>query len=113
MGTLDYNPSTRIILVYGSDEKTADDIMISGGFDIDPGERIGDEEFFQDFVAILLEDFLPAPAREELLQFIAEHTDPGTYESTIYGFEIYLSIQDNTDKNLHIFTLIINETQEE
>ena len=87
VGTYQYNSSSVFMLAYGTNEETADDIMLRGAFAIDLETRSEDEAFFQEFIAILLEDFLPDPAREELLQFIAEHPDLGSYTSTLYGFE--------------------------
>jgi hypothetical protein len=113
LGTYQYNASTLIMLIYGTNPETADDLLMRGAFLIDSETRSEDEVFFQEFITILLEDFIPTPALEELLQFIADNPDLGTYESTIYGFEIYLSIKDDTARNTHNIVLIIDEKKEE
>lgn len=113
VGILQYSPSTQFLLIYGTDETSANDIMISGRFDIDREDRIEDEGFFNDFISILLQDFIPISAREEIIQFIDDNKEPGTYETTIYGFEIYMVIEDDIAKNNHSFTMIIDEKKNE
>lgn len=113
VGSLQYSPSTQFLLVYGTDETRADDIMISGRFDIDREYRIEDEGFFNDFISILLQDFVPISASEELIQFIDDNKGPGTYETIIYGFEIYMVVDDDIAKNIHAFTMIVNEKKDE
>jgi hypothetical protein len=113
VGTLQYSPSTQFMLVYGTDETTANDFIISGRFDIDPEDRIEDEEFFYEFISILLQDFVPVSTSELLVQFIADNKDSEVYETTMDGFSIYLSIQDDTAKNNHMFFLSIEEKIEE
>jgi hypothetical protein len=113
VGSLQYSPSTQFLLVYGTDETRADDIMISGRFDIDREYRIEDEGFFNDFISILLQDFVPISASEELIQFIDDNKGPGTYETIIYGFEIYMVVDDDIAKNIHTFTMIVNEKKDE
>jgi hypothetical protein len=113
IGTLQYSPSTQFMLIYGSDETTANDFVIFGRFDIDPEDRFEDEEIFYEFSSILLQDFVHVSTSEKLVQFIADNKEPEVYETTIDGFSVYLSIEDDAARNEHVFFLSIEEKIDE
>jgi hypothetical protein len=113
VGTLQYNASTQFLLVYGTDETTANDLLISGRFDIDPEDRVEDVDFFYEFLSILLQEFLHVSTSEQLVQYIADNKELEVYETKIDGFSIYLSLEDDSTKNIHSFFLIIDEKVDE
>jgi len=113
VGTLQYSPSTQFMLIYGTDETRSNDFIISGRFDIDPEDRVEDEEFFYEFISILLQDFVHVSTSEQLVQYIADNKELEVYETTIDGFSIYLSIKDDSVKNIHNFFLSIEEKIDE
>lgn len=106
------NPSTAITIAFDPDPETADYILFQVDCDIDPEARTEVEAAIQELIGAILKKFLPSSAREDLMQFITEHPDSGTYESTIDGFDVNLMILDNTEKSQHKLILMINEKED-
>lgn len=66
----------------------------------------GDKAFVEEFYRMVLQNFVPQSTSLKIIQYKDSQTEAGSYNTTIDGFRVYLTIREDPAKNTR--TVLVN-----